>query len=93
MLKNAPVLVLDEATSSVDATNEKLIQDSLDELMENKTTLVIAHRLSTILNSEDIIVLDKGKMAEHGSADDLLEHDGAFATLIRAQNAAEEVES
>ena len=93
MLKNAPVLVLDEATSSVDATNEKLIQDSLDELMENKTTLVIAHRLSTILNSEDIIVLDKGKMAEHGSADELLEHDGAFATLIRAQNAAEEVES
>ena len=60
MLKNAPILILDEATSSVDASNERMIQESLEHLMKNKTTLIIAHRLSTIMNADEIFVMDGG---------------------------------
>lgn len=74
ILKNAPILILDEATSALDSVTEKLIQQSLSEIMENKTVLVIAHRLSTILNMDRILVFDKGKIVE----------DGPHATLIRA---------
>lgn len=90
ILKNAPLLVLDEATSNVDATNESMIQQSLDLLMLEKTTLVIAHRLSTILNSQEVFVLEDGQVVEHGRAEELLETDGAFSALISAQKAGEE---
>jgi ATP-binding cassette subfamily B protein len=85
MLKNAPILILDEATSSVDASNEHRIQESLERLMENRTTLMIAHRLSTIKNSDCIFVLDNGRVVEYGSAAELSEKNGVFATLIQSQ--------
>jgi ATP-binding cassette, subfamily B, bacterial len=72
ILKNAPILVLDEATSSLDSESESLIQEALDVLMKEKTTIVIAHRLSTIMKMDRIIVLDKGKVVDSGTHDDLL---------------------
>lgn len=75
VLKNAPILILDEATSSLDSHSESLIRDALDVLMENKTTIVIAHRLSTIRKMDEIIVLDHGKITERGTHDSLLAND------------------
>ncbi|HLD70971.1 MAG TPA: ATP-binding cassette domain-containing protein, partial [Negativicutes bacterium] len=72
MLKNAPILILDEATSSLDSHSEMLIQDALNTLMRGKTTIVIAHRLSTIQKMDRIIVVDEGKIVEEGSHADLL---------------------
>ncbi len=89
MLKDAPILILDEATSSVDASNERLILESLEHLMKDRTTLVIAHRLSTIVNSDKIFVLDDGRISEHGTAQELTERQGVFAALMRAQQAGE----
>ncbi len=85
MLKNAPILVLDEATSSLDSISENLIQSAFDEAMKGKTTLVIAHRLSTIQKMDRIIVLDKGKIVEDGTHADLLEKDGYYKKLWEAQ--------
>ncbi len=73
ILKNAPILVLDEATSSLDSESESLIQEALDELMKNKTTIVIAHRLSTIMKMDRIVVIDKGKVVDAGTHDELLD--------------------
>lgn len=81
ILKDAPILVLDEATSSLDSESEKLIQDALAHLMERKTALVIAHRLSTIQSMDRIIVLDKGQIVEDGTHDDLVTGKGAYAHL------------
>jgi ATP-binding cassette subfamily B protein len=92
MLKDAPILILDEATSSVDASNERLIQESLERLMQNRTTLVIAHRLSTIVNSDKIFVLDDSRISERGTAQELTERQGVFAALMRAQQAGEGVQ-
>lgn len=78
ILKNAPILVLDEATSSLDSHSESLIQDALDKLMKGKTTIVIAHRLSTIRKMDRIIVLEKGKIIEEGSHDELLRNDSSL---------------
>ncbi|MGB8815655.1 MAG: ABC transporter ATP-binding protein [Minisyncoccia bacterium] len=78
ILKNAPILILDEATSSLDSHSETLIQDALDNLMRNRTTIVIAHRLSTISKMDRIIVLKMGKIMEEGSHDDLLQKDGGL---------------
>ena len=78
ILKNAPILVLDEATSSLDSHSESLIQDALDKLMKGKTTIVIAHRLSTIRKMDRIIVLEKGKIIEEGSHDELLQNDSSL---------------
>jgi len=75
ILKNAPILILDEATSSLDSHSEALIQDALDRLMKGKTTIVIAHRLSTIRKMDRIVVIDNGKVIEEGSHDDLLAKD------------------
>lgn len=85
LLKDAPVLILDEATSSLDTQSERHIQDALSNLMKNRTTLVIAHRLSTVESADRIIVLDKGRIVESGNHRELLEHDGLYANLYRMQ--------
>jgi ATP-binding cassette subfamily B protein len=81
MLKDAPIVLLDEATASVDADNEKYIQEAISELVRDKTLIVIAHRLSTIRSAEQIIVLDEGKIVQRGRHDELLEADGAYRNL------------
>jgi subfamily B ATP-binding cassette protein MsbA len=85
LLKNAPILVLDEATSALDNQSEKLVQEALDRLMSNRTTLVIAHRLSTIQHADKIIVMDKGQIVEVGKHDELLEKNGHYANLYNIQ--------
>jgi ATP-binding cassette subfamily B protein len=85
ILKNAPILILDEATSQLDSVTENLIQDSLNELMEGKTTIVIAHRLSTLLTMDRILVFDQGKIVEDGTHQELLERGGIYKTLWKAQ--------
>lgn len=81
MLKPAPILILDEATSSLDGISERYIQDSFNELMKDKTSIVIAHRLSTIQKMDRIIVLDQGKIVEEGTHQELLEKNGAYSKL------------
>ena len=81
LLKDPPILLLDEATASVDNQTELLIQQALDELMRNRTSIVIAHRLSTIQNADRIYVLQKGRVIEEGAYDELLKQDGKFAEL------------
>lgn len=85
ILKNAPILILDEATSSLDSVTEKIIQKSLDELMQNRTTIIIAHRLSTLLHMDRILVFDQGKIIEDGSTSELLRKNGHFAHLWNMQ--------
>ena len=85
LLKDAPILLLDEALSSVDADNESVIQAALDRLMENRTTLVIAHRLSSVINADRILVLDEGRAVEIGNHTELIAADGAYAGLMRQQ--------
>ncbi len=86
LLKNAPLLILDEATASVDTATERLIQEALERLMANRTSFVIAHRLSTIRNADQILVLRHGQIIERGTNDELLEADGLYARLARIQN-------
>ena len=83
LLKNPPILILDEATSSVDSTTEKLIQDALDTLLKKRTAFVIAHRLSTIKNADCIHVLDKGEIIESGTHSELLLKNGKYASLSK----------
>ncbi|MCX6756099.1 MAG: ABC transporter ATP-binding protein [Candidatus Nomurabacteria bacterium] len=85
MLKHAPVLILDEATSSLDSISEQYIQEAFNKLMEGKTTIVIAHRLSTIQKMDRIIVLEGGKIAEEGSHTDLIDKNGKYAELWNHQ--------
>ncbi|MGJ3509654.1 ABC transporter ATP-binding protein [Enemella sp. A6] len=85
IVHNAPMLILDEATSSVDTRTEVLVQQAMAELTEGRTSFVIAHRLSTIRDADRILVLDRGDVVESGSHDDLLAADGVYATLYRSQ--------
>ena len=86
MLKDAPILLLDEATSALDAQSEQLVQEALDRLSSGRTTLVVAHRLSTIQKADLIIVLDKGRIAETGTHQTLLNKDGLYAHLCALQS-------
>jgi ATP-binding cassette subfamily B protein/subfamily B ATP-binding cassette protein MsbA len=86
LLKNAPILILDEATASVDTATEKLIQEALERLMTHRTSFVIAHRLSTIRQADQILVLRRGEIVERGSHAELLEQNGLYARLCRIQN-------
>ncbi len=83
--KNAPILILDEATSQLDSVTESNIQESLWELMQDKTTIVIAHRLSTLLHMDRILVLDQGKIVEDGTHQELLDKNGMYKILWDAQ--------
>jgi subfamily B ATP-binding cassette protein MsbA len=86
VLKNPPVMILDEATSALDTESEKLVQDALQKMMQNRTSLVIAHRLSTIKSADEIIVLDKGKVVERGTHKALLAQNGVYKKLIELQS-------
>jgi ABC-type multidrug transport system fused ATPase/permease subunit len=86
LLKNAPILILDEATASVDTATEKLIQEALERLMANRTSFVIAHRLSTIRHADQILVMLHGQITERGTHEELLEQNGLYAKLSRIQN-------
>ena len=84
-MKNAPILILDEATASVDTATEKLIQEALERLMENRTSFVIAHRLSTIRKADQILVMRKGQIIERGTHEELLAAEGLYSKLARIQ--------
>ena len=91
ILKDPSILILDEATSALDSESEKLVQDALDELMKNRTTVIIAHRLATIRNVDTIYVLKDGEIAESGSHDELIlnaennPEGGIYANLVKLQ--------
>ncbi len=85
VLKNPPIMLLDEATSALDTESEKLVQDSLYKLMDNRTTVVIAHRLSTIQNADKIVVIEAGKIVEEGSHSELIQREGLYRKLIEMQ--------
>ena len=86
VLKNPPILILDEATSALDSESEKLVQDALDNLMKNKTSVVIAHRLSTIQKADMIVVLNKGQIVETGKHKDLMSKEGIYSNLVKMQS-------
>lgn len=86
ILKNPPILILDEATSALDTESERLVQDALNNLMKNRTSIVIAHRLSTIINADEIIVINQGELVEKGTHKELLEKNGIYKKLYDMQN-------
>lgn len=85
-LKNPPILILDEATSALDLESEALIQDSLERLASDRTTLIVAHRLSTITHADQILVIDHGELAEQGTHDELMKKQGVYFNLFQVQH-------
>jgi subfamily B ATP-binding cassette protein MsbA len=85
VLSNPPIMLLDEATSALDTESEKLVQDALNNLMKNRTSLIIAHRLSTIQNADIIVVLENGQIVEQGSHHELIGNNGLYRKLIDMQ--------
>ena len=85
ILKNPPILILDEATSALDTESERLVQEALEQLMRNRTTLVVAHRLSTIRNADLICVVHEGQIVEQGKHDELVAKDGYYKHLVDMQ--------
>ncbi|AXP82060.1 Lipid A export ATP-binding/permease protein MsbA [Mariniflexile rhizosphaerae] len=86
VMKNPPIMILDEATSALDTESEKLVQNALENMMENRTSLVIAHRLSTIQNADLIVVMKKGRIVEQGSHEELLKMNGTYTNLVSLQS-------
>ncbi|MEJ8605377.1 ABC transporter ATP-binding protein [Riemerella anatipestifer] len=86
VLKNPPVMILDEATSALDTESERAVQDALEKMMENRTSLIIAHRLSTIQKADLILVMEKGKVIEQGNHNDLMARNGVYKKLVELQN-------
>ena len=86
MLKDAPIVILDEATASVDVDNESYIQEAISELVKNKTLLVIAHRLNTIRDADNIIVIKEGNIAEQGTHNELIALNGIYKNMVELQN-------
>jgi ATP-binding cassette subfamily B protein len=91
ILHNPRILILDEATSSVDVETEKQIQEALGRLIEGRTTFAIAHRLSTLRNASRLVVLDKGEIAEIGTHEELMNKQGTFYNLVQSQTAINEI--
>ena len=85
VLKNPPIMVLDEATSALDTESERLVQDALENMMKNRTSIVIAHRLSTIQNADTIVVMQKGKIVEQGKHQELMSNNGVYSNLVKMQ--------
>jgi subfamily B ATP-binding cassette protein MsbA len=85
VLKNPPILILDEATSSLDTESERIVQDAINQLMKNRTCIVIAHRLSTVQHADEIIVLNQGEIVERGSHQELMQSDSAYKKLVTLQ--------
>ncbi len=85
LIKNAPILFLDEATSALDSASEQVVQEALDRLMANRTTLVVAHRLSTVVNADRIVVIEAGRVLESGRHEELLARGGLYADLVSTQ--------
>lgn len=86
VLKNPPIMILDEATSALDTESERLVQQALENMMQNRTSVVIAHRLSTIQKADKIVVMKKGRIVEQGTHDQLIAHDGAYKKLVMMQS-------
>ncbi len=89
MLKNAPILLFDEATSALDAEAERQVQAALDRLSEGRTTIVIAHRLATVRSADTIFVMDKGRLVDQGTHEQLLARGGLYARLAELQFGAD----
>ena len=88
VLKNPPIMILDEATSALDTESERLVQDALEKMMQQRTSVVIAHRLSTIQNADTIVVLSKGEIVEQGKHEELLAKQGVYYNLVEMQSFA-----
>ncbi|MDT4873059.1 putative multidrug resistance ABC transporter ATP-binding/permease protein YheH [compost metagenome] len=93
LVHNPRILILDEATSSIDSESEELIQNAIGKIMKNRTSIIIAHRLSTVQNVDKIIVLEKGEIKEEGNHDSLMARKGIYARLVEVQFAKNETKT
>src|SRR5204863_527378 len=92
LIKNAPIILLDEATAALDSESEKQVQEAIEHLCQNRTTIVIAHRLHTIMHADAILVVEGGEIVERGRHDDLLRRGGRYASFFRLQQASRKKE-